>query len=97
MLYAIDGRPKFYRASDNVQSEHYRGLLPEDLLEIVTLHHLDFNHQTCTGVLFHMIGAVSQFGKFGMIAIGNSREEADALFKRTVDVLDAEATRRIDA
>jgi hypothetical protein len=87
LLRGIDGQTKFYRASDNVQSETYRGLLPEDLIEIVTVNRLDFNHRTTTGVVFHMIGAVSEFGKFGMTAIGNSREEAESLFAKTIDVL----------
>jgi hypothetical protein len=94
LFRAIDGRPKYYRASDNVQSDRYRGLLPEDLIEIITTHRLDFNHRTGTGVLFHMIGAVSQFGKFGMTAVGNDREEAERLFARAIDVLDREAGGR---
>lgn len=94
LLRAPDGRAKYYRASDNVQSDRYCGLLPEDLIEIVTMNRLDFNHRTGTGVLFHMIGAVSQFGKFGMTAIGNDRDEAERLFARAIDVLDREAGGR---
>lgn len=94
LLHAPDGRAKYYRASDNVQSERYRGLLPEDLIEIVTINRLDFNHRTGTGVVFHMIGAVSQFGKFGMTAIGNDRDQAEALFARAIEVLDHEAGGR---
>lgn len=84
------GQAKFYRASDDVGSEGYRGLLPEDLVEILTVDHLGFNQRSETGVLFHMIGAVSQFGRLGMIAIGDTREEADQLFSRTLRVLDHE-------
>lgn len=94
LLYAADGRAKYYRSSDNVESEAYRGLLPEDLIDILVMHQLDFSHRTSTGVLFHMIGAVSQFGKVGMTAIGDSREEADRLFHRTVAVLDEETSGR---
>jgi hypothetical protein len=92
LLHAADGRAKYYRASDNVESERYRGLLPEDLLDILARHHLDFSHRTSTGVVFHIIGAVSQFGKIGVIAIGNSREEADRLFDRTITELDKETS-----
>jgi hypothetical protein len=93
LLHAHDGRAKYYHASDNVQSDRYCGLLPEDLLEIITMNRLDFNHRTGTGVLFHMIGAVSQFGKFGMTAIGNDRDEAERLFTETIEVLDRETGR----
>jgi hypothetical protein len=94
LLIGPDGRAKFYRASDNVQSEEYRGLLPEDLIEIITANRLGFDHRKGTGVLFHMIGAVSEFGKFGMTAIGNDREEAERLFAATIEVLDREASGR---
>ena len=94
LLHAHDGRAKYYRASDNVQSEQYRGLLPEDLIEIITANRLGFNHRTGTGVLFHMIGAVSQFGKFGMTAIGDNRDEAERLFATTINVLDRETSGR---
>jgi hypothetical protein len=90
LLHGLDGRPKYYHSSDNVQSEAYRGLTPEDLIEIVTRNRLDFNHRTSTGVVFHMIGAVSEFGKFGMTAISNSRTDAERLFLRTMEVLDRE-------
>jgi len=94
MLHGHDGKAKFYFSSDNVQSEAYLGLLPEDLIEILTMNRLDFNHRTSTGVVFHMIGAVSQFGKFGMTAIANSREEAERIFNRTIEVLDRETAGR---
>jgi hypothetical protein len=94
LLRAPDGQAKYYRSSDNVQADCYRGLLPEDLIEIITTNRLDFNHRKGTGVLFHMIGAVSQFGKFGMTAIGNDREEAERLFARAIEVLDREAGGR---
>lgn len=92
LFAAPDGRPKYYRASDNVQSERYRGLLPEDLIEILLMNRLDFNHGTGTGVLFHLIGAISQFGKVGLTAIGNSRAEAEQFFERTIEVLDRETS-----
>ena len=38
-----------------------------------------------------MIGALSQYGKAGLTAIGNSRAEADAIYRWTLEVLDAEA------
>jgi hypothetical protein len=39
-----------------------------------------------------MIGAVSEFGKFGMTAIGNDRDEAERLFAATITVLDRETS-----
>lgn len=84
------GEPKYYKASDEVHSERYRGLLPEDVVEILTIDHLSFNQRSETGVLFHTIGAVSQFGRLGLVAIGNSRHEAEQLFDTTLATLDRE-------
>jgi hypothetical protein len=84
------GSPKYYRATDNLQSEAYRGLLPEDLVEIVTINALHYSHNAESGVLFHLIGALSQYGKLGMTAIGNSREEVEALYAKTLSILDRE-------
>ena len=38
---------------------------------------------------FNLIGAVSQFGKLGVVSIAASSEAADDLYSRTVRVLDA--------
>jgi hypothetical protein len=84
------GHAKYYRATDNLQSESYRGLLPEDLVEILTINKLHYSHGSESGVLFHLIGALSEFGKLGMTAIANSREEVDDLYAHTLEVLDRE-------
>ncbi len=84
------GHAKYYRATDNLNSDSYRGLLPEDLVEILTVNKLHYSHGTESGVLFHLIGALSEFGKVGVTAIANSREEVDDLYVRTLEVLDRE-------
>jgi hypothetical protein len=86
------GHAKYYRATDNLRSDAYRGLLPEDLIEILTVNKLHYSHGTESGVLFHLIGALSEFGKLGMTAIANSREEVDDLYRRTLAVLDRETS-----
>ncbi len=83
------GQPKYYCATDNLKSPAYRGLLPDDLFDIMTHHGLGFRHTSDTGVLFYMIGALSQYGKLGVTSIGNSEEEARELFDRTATLLDS--------
>jgi hypothetical protein len=89
---SISKRPKYYRATDNLRSDRYRGILPEDLFDIVSMNGLHYSHRTESGVLFHMIGAVSEFGKLGMTVIGNDPVEVDDLYDRAIGVLDAEAS-----
>jgi hypothetical protein len=40
--------------------------------------------------VFHLIGALSEFGKLGVVCVGASPERADALYRRTIEVLDRE-------
>jgi hypothetical protein len=90
IFHAPNGREKFYSATDNLQSTAYQGLLPEDLFEIIIRNNIHYQPDSGTGVLFYMIGALSQYGKIGMTSIGNTPEEANELFKRTVALLDRE-------
>jgi hypothetical protein len=85
-----NGQQLFYYASDNVQSNNYKGLTPQDLICIAMFHGLHFDGATQKGVMFHMIGALSQFGKMGIVCIGTSPEEAYSFYKKTIAVLDAE-------
>jgi hypothetical protein len=91
LFHSPRGSPKFYRATDNLRSETFRGLLPEDLIEIVTINSLHYSHNSESGVLFHLIGALSEHGKLGVTAIGNSREEVEAIYGKTLRILDHEA------
>jgi hypothetical protein len=85
---AADGRAKYYYATDNLKSPAYRGLLPEDLLDLMVDYGIHFKHLSLSGVLFFMIGALSQYGKLGVTSIGNSMDEAEALYETTVDIFD---------
>ena len=83
------GQSKFYRATDNLHAAAYKRLLPEDLIDILTLDALHYSARGETGALFYMLGAIAELGRVGMVAVGNSREGADTIFRRTVASLDA--------
>ncbi|MEB3272614.1 MAG: peptide ligase PGM1-related protein [Prochlorothrix sp.] len=89
-FYAQTGQAKYYVATDNLQQVQYQGLLPEDLIEMVTLHQLHFDSSTKTGTIFHLMGCLSEFGKLGLTSIGNSLEEAEEHYQRAIAVLDQE-------
>jgi hypothetical protein len=84
------GQPCCYYASDNIESERYRGLTPYDLVDISVVNGLHFHAATSEGVAFHLIGALSEFGKLGAVCISRTPEQADKLFQSTVDILDRE-------
>ena len=85
------GRARYYWASDNLGDAAYRGLTPDDLVNIAVNNGLHFDAATQTGVMFHLIGALPRYGKLGAVAIGESPEDAERYFRGTVEVLNAEA------
>jgi hypothetical protein len=92
LFLSPSGHAKYYKATDNLYSPYYRGLLPEDLVEILTVNKLHYSHGSESGVLFHLIGALSEFGKLGLTAIANSPAQVDELYAHTLEVLDRETT-----
>ena len=97
IFHAPTGQEKFYSATDNLKSPAYRGLLAEDLFDIIIRNNIHYHPDTGTGVLFYMIGALSQFGKLGMTCIGNSPEQASELFRHAVALLDRETANGHEA
>ncbi len=85
-----NGQTRCYFASDNLVNEKYIGLTPQDLIDIAICNHVLYDSSKQTGVMFHMIGALSQFGKLGVVCIGKTVEEAHEFYIRTVQVLDKE-------
>jgi len=86
----LSGQHLAYYASDNVERPEYKGLTPDDLIDIAVNNGLHFHAASQQGVVFHLIGALSRYGKLGMVCIGDSPEKAYALFEQTVECLDRE-------
>jgi len=90
LFYSQQGRPKYYIATDNLQKDRYRGLLPNDLMDIIAHHRLHFDTGTETGTVFHLMGCLSEFGKLGLTSIGDSPQQAEEIYNKVVKVLDEE-------
>ena len=86
------GEPRFYYASDNLEAPHYKGLTPSDLVDVAVLNGLHYDGTVHEGVVFHLIGALSEFGKLGVVCVGASPERAEGLYRRTVAILDQAQT-----
>lgn len=93
LFYSQTGHAKYYYASDSVQSDAYKGLGPSDLVDISVMNELHFHGASERGVVFHLIGALSEFGKLGLVCIGDNPQQADFLHRKTRAVLD-QITRR---
>ncbi len=93
LFYTQQQTPKYYISSDNLQKPQYCGLLPDDLMDIIALYRLHFDSSSKTGTVFHLMGALSEFGKLGLTCIGNSWQEAEAIYQQVESVLDCETQR----
>ena len=81
------GQERYYFSTDNLVNPCYRGLIPHDLIDIAMDNELMYNGASQEGVMFHIIGALSEYGKLGVLSIGKTREDARRYYDRTKEVL----------
>lgn len=86
---------KYYIASDSVHSDNFHNIIPIDLIEIMQKWEYSYNLITKTGAVFHLLGCLSENGKVGITAIGNSPNEATTIFEGTKSYLIEEAGKVI--
>jgi hypothetical protein len=85
------GESKCFVATDHLESPSYRVLTHEHLFDIAVRHGLHFDQSRQKGVVFHMMNALAELGLVGFTAVGNSHDEADELYQKTVAILNEEA------
>ncbi len=81
---------RYYFCSDNLCNEKYKGLSPHDLIDIAMINDLHYDGTSQEGIMFHLIGALSQFGKLGVVCIGSTPDRAREFYDRIVSVLEKE-------
>jgi hypothetical protein len=89
------GREKHLIATDHFESPSLRALSLEDLFDIVARHGLHFDQARQTGVVFHMISSLSEHGRVGLTAVGDTPEDADATYRRAERILLDEAAEAL--
>lgn len=92
LISSDTGQPVFYKMTDNfVDRESFQNLsLPELWAEFKKdpeYPSLKANRETGTGVKFHMMSALPEFGKIGFTAFARSKQEAADLFEKAKRVL----------
>jgi hypothetical protein len=90
LFLTANRQTRYYYCSDNLRSEKYIGITPPDLIDIAMLHNLHYDGTSQEGVMFHLIGALSQYGKLGVVCIGSTPARAKNFYEQTVKVLDGE-------
>lgn len=85
------GQEKHLIATDHLESELLRGLSAADLFDIVARHGLHFDQSRQVGIVFHMISCITELGRIGLTAVGDTRAEADRRYREAERVLLEEA------
>jgi hypothetical protein len=85
------GHEKHLVATDHLESEWLRGLMPSDLFDIVARHGLHFDQSRQVGVVFHMISCLTEEGRIGLTAVGDTAAEADRRYREAEKIMLEEA------
>jgi hypothetical protein len=85
------GREKHLVATDHLESPLLRGLSIDDLFDLVARHGLHFDQSRQEGVVFHMISCLTEHGRVGLTAVGNSPARADEIYRQAERILMEEA------
>lgn len=85
------GQPRCYYATDNLVNPAYRRLVPQDLIDLLVEHRLHFDQTRQQGLVFNLIGALSEYGKLGLVCIAETAAAAEAQFVAARELLDREA------
>jgi len=85
------GARKHLVATDHLEHDRLRALTVTDVLDIVARHRLHFDQSRQTGVVFHMISCVTECGRLGMTAVGDTPSEAQQIYEDAELVLLREA------
>jgi hypothetical protein len=85
------GREKHLVATDHLADASLRGLRINDLFDVVARTGLHFDPASQTGVVFHMISSVTEAGRVGMTAVGDTAGKAKECYDRAERILLTEA------
>ena len=83
-LADADGSTRAYRSTDNFLDPSLAERSPQSVIDAVREAGLQFDTDTGTGVVLHMLGCLAVDGRFGATAIGRTPEHADELYAATL-------------
>ena len=87
------GAAKYLVATDHLEDVRLKALSVDDLFDLVATRGLHFDQSHERGIVFHMISCLTECGRLGMTAVGDSPDDAWALYQRAQDALLEEAER----
>ena len=85
------GSEKHLVATDHFEDDRLKALTVADLFQVVVNHGLHFDQARRTGIVFHMLSCLTECGRVGLTAVGDTPEQAQRIYEEAQDVLLAEA------
>ena len=85
------GREKHLMATDHLEDRSLCGLRVGDLFDLLARTGLHFDPVTQRGVVLHMISSVTEVGRIGLTAVGDTAADAEAEYARAERIVLAEA------
>jgi hypothetical protein len=85
------GAEKHLVATDHLESPELRALSIGDLFDAVAAHGLHYDHSRREGIVFHMISSITEHGRVGVTAVGDTADRAMELYEGARRVLLDEA------
>lgn len=86
-----DDHEKHLVATDHLESDELKALSVGDLFDVVARHGLHFDQSRQVGIVFHMISCLTEHGRVGMTAVGDTPQQAMDLYRRAERLLLEEA------
>jgi len=87
------GVPKYLVATDHLEDQLLKALSVADLFDLVATRGLHFDQSREKGIVFHMISCLTECGRVGMTAVGDSPDDAWGLYQTAQRLLLEEAER----
>ncbi len=82
------GDVRTYYATDNLAKDSYVGMTPSELIDVAVLEGLHYNATSQQGLVFHLLGSVTDHGKLGMVSIADDPSVAKTQYDAAVSALD---------
>ena len=89
------GQVKHLVATDHLEDERLKALTIADLFDVVATRRLHFDAARQTGTVLHMLSCVTECGRLGLTAVGDSAEEAWKTYEEAQAALLEEAGRAL--
>jgi hypothetical protein len=90
------GSEKHLIATDHFEDDRLKALTVRELFDVVVRHGLHFDQARRTGVVFHMISCLTECGRVGLTAVGDTAEDARRIYEQAQSVVLQEAEQALE-